>query len=187
MIGAIFDFRSESKLDTELHLLSSPATVCSRDGKVFWSPERAGTTFQPLAGSPPPAKAAEGRLRQMRDLARQFSVVRDHPEQGRGEVRLLPQPIYRYAAESAGVVDGAIFAFVEGTDPEAYLILEAADAKRPAWRFAFARMNIVAFDGLRSGEKVWHVDEVSWDSVFDKQEPYAIIREQPRRGLIRTR
>jgi len=28
---------------------------------------------------------------------------------------------------------------------------------------------------------------VSWDEVFDRQEPYAIIREQPRRGLVRSR
>jgi hypothetical protein len=27
---------------------------------------------------------------------------------------------------------------------------------------------------------------VSWDAVFDRQEPYAIVRENPRRGLVRT-
>ena len=104
VIGAIFDFRSESKLDTELHLLSSPATVCSRDGKVFWSPERAGTTFQPLAGSPPPAKAAEGRLRSMvatwpGSSASWTAIIRN---KAGAKFALLPQPIYRYAAESAG-------------------------------------------------------------------------------------
>jgi len=187
VIGAFFDFRSEDKLDSELHLLSRAGTVSRREGKVFWSPEQAGTTFQPLADSPPPATTAEGRLRQMRDLARQFSVERDHPEQGKGAVRLLTQPIYRYSSEAAKVLDGAIFAFVEGTDPEAYLLLEATAGEKSAWRFAFARMNIVAFDGLRDGKSVWHVEPVSWDSVFDKHEPYAIIREHPRRGLIRTR
>ena len=27
----------------------------------------------------------------------------------------------------------------------------------------------------------------NWDTVFDKHEPYAIIRDNPRRGLIRSR
>ena len=48
-------------------------------------------------------------------------------------------------------------------------------------------MNIVEFTGWRQGEQVWHVDPVDWDTMFDKQEPYAIVRENPRRGLKRSR
>ena len=75
----------------------------------------------------------------------------------------------------------------EGTDPEAYLLIEAREGDDPHWEFAFARMNIVKFTGAYKGEVVWEVEEVSWDEVFDRQEPYAIIREQPRRGLVRSR
>lgn len=87
----------------------------------------------------------------------------------------------------ANVLDGALFVFAEGTDPEANLLLEALGGDTPAWNFSFARMNIVEFRGKHRGREVWHVDAVSWDTVFDRQEPYAIIREKPSRGLVRTR
>jgi hypothetical protein len=48
-------------------------------------------------------------------------------------------------------------------------------------------MNIVEFRGKFLGKEVWHVDAVDWDTVFDRQEPYAIVRESPQRGLVRTR
>ena len=123
-------------------------------------------------------------------MSRDFTVERDHPEQGKGEMRLLAQPIYRYqlsGSPDSPTLDGAIFVFVEGTDPEAYLLLEATGTERPVWQFAFARMNIVAFRGLYKGDPVWNVEPVGWDTVFDRHEPYAIIRENPQRGLVRSK
>jgi hypothetical protein len=188
LIGAFYDYRSEGHLTTELHLLANAGTVGRRDGETFWSPDEAGIQFQPFAEAPQPADSATARGRQMRELARRFKVERDHPEQGKGEVRLLPQPIYRFPADQEDLLDGAIFAFVEGTDPEAYLVLEAARSQeKPRWRYALARMNIVPFTATLDGEQVWHVGEVSWDTVFDKQTPYAIVWESPLRGLKRTK
>jgi hypothetical protein len=187
LIGAFFDHRSEERLTSELHMLSKAGFVGRRGGETFWSPQRPGVAFEPVEDAPAPAASEAGRGRQMRDLAKRFTVERDHPEQGKGEVRLLTQPIYRYSAKPDGIVDGAIFAFVEGTDPETFLLLEAAPADKPQWRFAFARMNIVPFTASLDGEQVWHVDDVSWDTVFDKQEPYAIVWESPLRGLKRTK
>ncbi|MDR3632555.1 MAG: hypothetical protein P4L84_01895 [Isosphaeraceae bacterium] len=187
VIGAVFDFRSENKLDSELHTMARGGVVGLRDGTEFWNPDRPGIDFRPVPGASAPASSSAGRLRQMRDLARDFTVERDHPEQGKGSMRLLPQPIYRYASPGADVVDGALFVFVEGTDPEAFLLIEAAGAGAPSWRFAFARMNIVTFQGAYKGATVWRAEPATWDAVFDKQEPYAIVREEPRRGLRRTR
>lgn len=187
LIGAFFDYRSEGRLTTELHMLANSDAVGRRGGDTFWSPKKAGVTYQPFKDASAPAASEPARGRQVRDLAKRFSVERDHPEQGKGEVRLLPQPIHRYAAKEDGIIDGAIFAFVEGTDPETFLLLEAAPADKPQWRFAFARMNIVPFTASLDGEQVWHVDDVSWDTVFDEQESYAIIWESPLRGLKRTK
>ena len=187
VVGAFFDFRSESKLDSELHSLVTAGVTGWRDGKEFWNPTKPGVAFEPVPSSPAPAATGAARLRQMRGLAGDFTVERDHPEQGTGFMRLLPQPIYRYSSPEAKVVDGAMFVFVEGTDPEAYLLIEARDGETPRWEFAFARMNIVKFTGAYKGEPVWKVEEVTWDEVFDRQEPYAIIRENPRRGLVRSR
>jgi hypothetical protein len=102
-------------------------------------------------------------------------------------MRLLTQPLYRYQSPESKALDGALFVFAEGTDPETFLLLEATGGERPAWNFALSRMNIVEFRAKYRGREVWHVDPVSWDTVFDKQEPYAIIREKPSRGLVRTR
>jgi hypothetical protein len=187
VVGAFFDFRSENKLDSELHALATAGIVGWRDGTEFWNPTKAGASFEPIPRAVAPAAMPAARLRQMREVAGDFTVEREHPEQGKGFMRLLPQPIYRYASPEMRVVDGALFAFVEGTDPEAYLMIEAREGDDPHWEFAFARMNIVKFTGAHKGEVVWEVKEVSWDEVFDRQEPYAIIREQPRRGLVRSR
>jgi hypothetical protein len=187
IVGAFFDFRSENKLDSELHTLATAGIVGWRDGREFWNPMKAGAKFESVPPAAAPAATAAARLRQMRELAGDCTVERDHPEQGKGFMRLLPQPIYRYASPEANVADGGLFVFVEGTDPEAYLLIEARGGGEPHWEFAFARMNIVKFTGAYKGEVVWEVEEVSWDEVFDRQQPYAIIREQPRRGLVRSR
>jgi hypothetical protein len=187
VVGAFFDFRSEGKLDSELHVLATAGIAGWRDGREFWNTMKVGAKFQPVPRVAPPAATPAARLRQMRELAGDVTVERDHPEQGKGFMRLLPQPIYRYASPEVNVADGALFVFVEGTDPETYLLIEARQGNDPHWEFAFARMNIVKFTGAYKGEVVWEVEEVSWDEVFDRQEPYAIIREQPRRGLVRSR
>ena len=62
----------------------------------------------------------------------------------RWELRLLPQPLYRYESTDPDVLDGAVFAFVTsaGTDPEALLVLEArkpAAGCDPVWHYAIAR------------------------------------------------
>jgi hypothetical protein len=187
VVGAFFDFRSETKLDSELHALATAGIAGWRDGKEFWNPTKSGVKFQSVPGSQAPAATPVARLRQMRELAGEFTVEREHPEQGKGPMRLLPQPIYRYASPGANVVDGTMFVFVEGTDPEAHLLIEAREGDDAHWEYAFARMNIVKFTGAYKGDVVWEVGEVSWDDVFDRQEPYAIIRENPRRGLVRSR
>jgi hypothetical protein len=187
VLGAIFDFRTERRLDSEFHLLANRGTLACRDGKPFLDVDQPGVEFRPVVDSPTPAATSPGRLRQMRDLAREFTVERDHPLQKKEFMRLLPQPIYRYASAEAGILDGAIFVFVEGTDPEAFLLLEAVDQKQPVWRFAFARMNLVEFWGHRRDQVVWHVDPADWNAVFENHQPYFLVREQPRRGLLRAR
>jgi hypothetical protein len=187
MIGAIFDFRSEDKFDSEFHSLSQHAVVATRDGRPFWNPERPGIEFRPVPSAPQPADSASARARQMRELIRGFSVDRDHPEQGQGPLRMLTQPIFRYASPETEGIEGAIFVFVEGTDPEAFVLLEATGKENPVWQFAFARMNIVEFRGSYQGQVVWQVKPAEWDTVFDRQEPYAIVREKPSRGLVRQR
>jgi hypothetical protein len=187
VIGAFFDYRSENKLDSEMHMLSHSGIAARRDGETFWKPAKPGVEFRDLPGAPKPGDSPPARSRQMKQFAERFRVERTHPEQGKEALRMLPKPIYRWGLQDERAQDGAIFAFVEGTDPEAFLLLETTEGKNPVWRYAFARMNIVPFHAYYEDKSVWSVGDVSWDSVFDKQEPYAIVRENPRRGLKRTK
>ena len=124
----------------------------------------------------------------MCELIRDFTVERKHPESGKESLRVMAHPVFRYASPQTKTLDGAIFVFVdETTDPEAYLLLEASGGDKPTWQFAFARMNIVEFRAEHKGELVWGVEKVDWATVYDRHEPYAIVREKPSRGLCGSR
>jgi hypothetical protein len=186
VIGAFFDFRSEGTCYSELHTLARRRVVGCRDGKEFWKPSVAGVQFRAVPGAPAPAATAQGRLLQLRELSRGFSVEREHPESGKEAMRLLARPLFRYDSPATDTLDGAVFAFVDATtDPEAYLLLEASGADRPTWQYALARMNVVAFRARYKGDVVWQVPAVDWATVYDRQGPYAIVQEKTGRGLAR--
>ena len=186
VIGAVFDYRTERTLYSELHTLARAGVVGDRDGKEFWKPPGVGAKFQAVPGAPVPAESEKSRLLQLRELARGFTVDRTHPEHGKEPMRLLAAPIFRYASPLTKTPDGAIFVFADATtDPEAFLILEASGGDRPRWHYAFARVNIVEFRADYKGELAWGVPAVGWAAVYDGHEPYAIVRETPPRGLVR--
>ena len=111
VIGAIFDYRTEGTLYSEIHTLARSGVVGSRDGKEFLKPSKAGVTFKTVPGAPAPAATDKARLLQMRELSRGFSVEREHPEHGKEAMRLMAHPVFRYASPKTNTLDGAIFAF----------------------------------------------------------------------------
>ena len=87
-------------------------------------------------------------------------------------LRALSQPIYRYAAPAAGVLDGAVFAFVEATDPEALLLLEAtADDAGGSWRYVLARMTSRPSEVLLDGRELW-TTKAYWRHPRSIEDPY---------------
>ena len=88
----------------------------------------------------------------------------------REALRLLPRPLHRYDLANAKdpdpkLLDGALFAFVLGTDPEVVLVLEAVVAKaEPAkeesavWQYACVR-------ATSGGLEVKHGDELVWSAA----------------------
>lgn len=121
--------------------LDNSQVVASRNGKVLWQPRTSALTWKPLPKAEPPNESRPNRLVQMRRIARRFSgEVSDQPvadQTTMKRLRLLPQPIYRYSSDA---VDGAIFAFANGTTPAVLLCLEAdLDPKTIGWRYGFAR------------------------------------------------
>jgi hypothetical protein len=144
----------------EFHSLSEkPLPPVSLGGtSEQWKPVGAGVTFQDVVEAPAPNDSERLRLAQMRGIAREFSgAMKDG--QDVTELRLLPQPLYRYKSLDRGVIDGAIFALVwKGTDPEVLLILE--DRKTESgnrWQVALARFNFREMWVTRNEKEIWRV------------------------------
>jgi hypothetical protein len=146
----------------EFHLLAAqPIAPADLLTNRRWQPEQ-GLPVSRLKDAPLPAESAGGRLVQMRQMCRDFSA---HMEaDGEWELRLLPQPLFRYgdakSAEATGVVDGALFAYVwtKGTDPELILLLECRQTDvGPAWHYAPVRFSNRSLWLQHAGQEVWRV------------------------------
>ena len=142
---------------TFVSLLPERIEMTSGDKKLWW-PEMDGVNFALLADAPKPAGDERRRLTQMREIARRFTMV-DHwglkdPTDYR--LRLLPTPLFRYAAAGHNVVDGAIFGYVVNS-PEALVLIEARKTDEGlAWHYAVARFTrfevTVSLDGKQIAE-----------------------------------
>jgi hypothetical protein len=97
----------------------------------------------------------------MKELARRFSCRLSSGGDGEA-LRLLPRPLYRYQVEHADPMDGALFAFVQGTDPEVVLVLEATHhAGESRWQYALNRRTPAALEADLDGQRIWTVPR-SW-------------------------
>jgi hypothetical protein len=152
-----------------IHEFSSLATstlTAVRGGRPRWAPTTPGLKFKPVPGAPKPAESVAQRTRQMRSLAAHFRASDDFKRKGWSELRLLPTPITQYGESGTRLLDGALFAFVLGTDPEVFLFLEARSGKEgPEWQYALAPMTIFAVKGSYQGKAVWELPnrDPSWD------------------------
>lgn len=140
-------------------LSPGPFDADQSDGKWSWAPKQAGVRWQNADDGSPPADSAVQRLRQMKSLVGRFTAAVDQHDEFESpeQLRLLTTPLYRYAADEEDVVDGAMFAFVQGTNPEILVLVEAQPAapSRTVWRYAFARMSCFALRVDRDGQTVW--------------------------------
>ena len=146
----------------EYDSLSRGSLIAKRDGVVVWSPEKPGVTFHAIPDADAPGETPALRLRQMKGFAAQFSSTMlgwKADKSDREELRLLPQPLYRYESTRSDLLDGAVFGFVQGTDPETLLMLEAFKVgDRLGWQFAFARRTSGELEGRHKDKIVWHAD-----------------------------
>jgi hypothetical protein len=171
-------------LGVEFHSLALGPLDAERAGQPAWFPSRAGVLLLPIPEAPTPADSPAQRLRQLRTLAKEFSASETTREGVSRELRLLTQPIYRYASTDATLIDGALFAFVEGTDPEVFLLIEARRTEKGVeWQYGLARMNSIACRVAHRGREVWNQPEIPWSQVFDHREPYTLFTFQPGQGV----
>jgi hypothetical protein len=162
VVGSIFSHpmadRVRRMICHELQSLSLAVLVVDREASEQWVPQAPGIELKPVAGAPAPAGTAAARLTQLRALAREFSG-RSLSEQGKEwELRLLPQPLYRYESTDPDVIDGALFALVSsaGTDPEIMLLIEGRKTPSgPEWVYAAARFSDMSLWLNHKGREVW--------------------------------
>jgi hypothetical protein len=155
----------QGKMCHEFDSLSRGTKLFAREkDRVIWSPAAAGVEFKAVPKAPAPAKTAAERLRQMKALAEGFKATMtgwqaDNSDQE--SLRLLPRPLYRYDLAGAKdadpkLLDGALFAYVQGTDPEVILMLEAVGtAEQAEWQYAFVRATSGGLEVKLGDEVVW--------------------------------
>jgi hypothetical protein len=159
--------RPEGEWRHEFTSLSTGPFTALQGGKPRWLPMLPGVLFQPITGAPKPADSAPARLRQMRDLAAEFRAEDDFWGRGWNALRLLPTPISRYGKAGGMPEDGALFAFVLGTDPESFLFIEARPgANGLEWQYAFAPMTCWALKAEHKGRAVWSLPSRTFTTPF---------------------
>jgi hypothetical protein len=172
-IGALFVWpmaNGQQGVSHELHSFSPPEFVATWKSRK-WTPPKDSIVWQALPSAGVPAKTADQRLRQLRQAARAFQAESHDKDDRTWELRLLPQPIYRYAiadppAGSPGpeILDGALFGFVEGTDLEIVLLMQARQmAAGPQWEFGLARMSDFELKVKLADKTVWELGRARFD------------------------
>jgi len=114
-----------------------------RLGAPWWLENDSDIAFKDIPAAPPVAAEPALRQRQMKLLAQNFTAHEIYnPNNTRYDLRRLDRPLHAYRDE-AGIVDGGLFAFANGTNPEILLFIEARRSKdrasRPVWQFGVGR------------------------------------------------
>jgi hypothetical protein len=178
-VASIYKFYSpETHRANEFHSFALDKLIARRDGAAVWTPSRPGVELKPIPGAPVPADSAGARFRQLRSIAQEFSARQTNRDGVDRDMRLLAQPIYRYEKTKGDLIDGGLFVFVLGTDPEAFLLIEARRTKSGAleWQFGATRMNSIDLRITHRGREIWHAPEIPWSQVWDATQPYCVFR-----------
>jgi hypothetical protein len=163
-------------LHHEFHSLSTARLVGRGEKGRNWSPDQAGLEFKPVPDAAQPASSPTGRKRQLRDIADQFQADKTDRQEVQRTLRLLTQPLYRFESAHDDVLDGALFAFVEGTDPEVLLLIEARQAgDGHQWQYALCRLNSVRLQAKYKDRSVWDVPAIEYREYTRRDRPYSVF------------
>jgi hypothetical protein len=161
----------------EFNSLSTDSLVGTRRTSPSWSPSRPGLEYHRLDDVPKPAATAAVRARQMRAIMQDFHATDYFKDKAWSDLRLLPTPVARYGKEGAPVIDGALFAFAIGTDPEVCVFLEVRQGKQgPEWFYAMGPMTCFSVKGTYKKKEVWDLPRRRPDG--NPKVPYYITVEK---------
>ena len=166
--------RAELMINEFARLTPEPVEVTMPHNKrLIWKPaaDIAWSDFNELEDIAKPSEKKPLRLTQMRRIAEKFSVV-DHFGHSKEvmqkiDLRLMTSPVYRYGrgfrkdeeeSEKAKpeIIDGAVFIFAQGTNPEAVLTIEAfRKGEEIGWRYCFTPSTVYEIIASFEGDEVW--------------------------------
>ncbi len=159
---AQFSFNSPTTVINEFHNFYGTDLEMKRDESTLWTPSTCSTKWNELPNADKGAETPQQRLIQMRRLAETF-VVEDNfgwDKKELNQLRLMPTPVYRYGNPDDEVVDGAVFVYALGTDPEAILILECVRKNEMlGWRYSVGPMSIYPLTAKLGDEVVYEIGE----------------------------
>jgi len=162
----------------EFQSLSAGSFTVMRGKEAQWQPRRPGMEMKPLKNAPEPADTLVRRLTQMRTIAQDFAADDDFEGKSRWELRLLTKPLQRYGKLDSEILDGALFAFAHGTDPEVILMLEAQTSQGASrWHYGLAPMTAYAVKASYKGTPIW--SQASKKPPFSPDEPFYILKYVP--------
>ncbi len=115
----------------------------ARAGTPWWRENESACELKDVPGAPAPGDAGQ-RPRQRKVLAEKFAGHQFwDPDNSRYELRRLDRPLHTYRDEAGGLLEGGLYVFANGTNPEILLFVEArvlpADKLKAAWQFAVGR------------------------------------------------
>ncbi|MEZ6061608.1 MAG: hypothetical protein R3C19_14775 [Planctomycetaceae bacterium] len=142
----------------EFHSLQDgPVKLLVPGTSASWSCADPGLTWRPFDDDvPAPADTATRRRLQSRQLSRRFAAHTIEGEKNRWELRLVPAPIYTYSTNGADELDGAVYAFCQGTDTEVLLLIEAfRQLDQWHWRYSLAHFTDYEANVTIDDEPVW--------------------------------
>jgi hypothetical protein len=180
-IGGAFLIPSEQVAYYEFVSLAPQPLTCKQADRIVWTPPAAELSWRVLSDAPEVAPTSAARLIQLRSLSQQMRGVAHlgpprYEEGARWELRLLTTPIHRYADAERGILEGAVFVMVMGTDPQLLLLLEAQqEAGQAEWKAAFARLSGFELAAMYGEKEVWQSPKVenghAKDSVWHLSKP----------------
>ncbi len=179
VIASIYKwYRPHTHSTHEFQSLSTKSILAQRDGQKEWRCIQSGVDWKPVPGAASVGQTAVQRLARMRMTARKFSLKMTNRDQSVDQLRILARPLYRYEiadtdSPASEVLDGALFAYARGTDPEVLLLLEVRqESGQPRLYYALARSNFVPMSATFEGKEVWSVEKLDNKSMHAKTEPY---------------
>jgi hypothetical protein len=132
----------------------------SRLGAPWWLENDSALTFKDIPSAPPVGADPTVRQRQVKLLAQKFTAYEIYnPNNTRYDLRRLERPLYTYRDASGGIVEGGLFCFANGTNPEIMLFIEARRDRNgktsPVWQYGVDRTSHAELHVEHDGKEVF--------------------------------